>query len=174
MNWETHYQLHEDKDYPRLVKYCEGEVSRNPEDLYAQIRLGEAYLLNKQYQDAIRTMGKCHGLHPDIDEFSRLILDALFALGKTEEDYEWVQKPRIMTIGPAVLDVCYEYLRPKRKPRDVERLRNEFLSKGYLTFSSEDLLKALIDDDRFVVEIDRRPRWSLVRIRRKYESGAKG
>lgn len=171
--WEVHADLMEKNDYPGLVKYCEGQVSRRPDDLYAQIRLGEAYLLNGQYNVAIQRMGDCHRKYPDISEFSRLILDALFALGKTEDDYEWIQKPRILTIGPPVLDACYEYLRPKRKPRDVETLRNEFMSKGYLKFSSEDLLKALIEDDRFVVEKDHIPRWSLVRIRRKYKSGTK-
>ena len=169
-SWEAHYQLHENKDYPGLVRYCENEIKRHPEDIYAQIRLGEAYLLNNQYQDAVDSMGKCHRENPEIHSFSHLILEALFALGKTEDDFDWIQRPRILTIGPAVLDTCYEYLKPKRKPREVWELKSKLDSKVYLKFSDEDLLKAFIDDNRFVVEQPESRRRSLVRVRRKHES----
>ena len=173
--WEVHAELLEKKDYAGLVEYCKGKVSRRPSDLHARIGLGEAYLLNGQCHDVIQDMGECHRKYPDIDEFSRLILDALYALGKTEKDYDWVQKPNILRIGHEVLDACYDYLRPKRKPRDVESLWIELMPKGYLKFSSEDLLKALIDDDRFVVEIDHHiPRFSQVRTRRIHELRTEG
>ncbi len=173
--WEVHAELLEKKDYPGLVEYCKGKVSRRPSDLHAHIRLGDAYLLNGQCHDVIHDMGECHRKYPDIDEFSRLILDALYALGKTEKDYAWVEKPYILRIGQEVLDACHDYVRPKRKPREVERLWIELMPKGYLKFSSEDLLKALIDDDRFVVKIDHHvSRFSQVRTRRKHEIRTEG
>ena len=172
--WEVYADLLERKDYPRFVEYCKGEVSRRPSDLHAHIRLGEAYLLNGQYHDVIQYMGESHQKYPDIDEFSRLILDALFALGKTEKDYDWVQKPYVLRIGHEVLDACYDYLRPKRKPREVESLWVELMPKGYLKFSPEDLLEALVNDDRFAVEIDHHIlRFSQIRTRRKHEIGTK-
>jgi len=167
--WEVHAELLENEDYPALVDYCEREVARRPEDLYAQNRLGDAYVLNGQHGKAIETMGEVHRKFPDIDAFQHVILDALFATGKTEADYDWVQEPRVLRIGRGVLDDCHDYLRPKRKPRDVAELSLELTSKGYLTFSADDLLRALADDSRFVIERDLIPERARVRVRRKRE-----
>ena len=167
--WEMHSELLESEDYPGLVAYCEREVARHPEDLYAQNRLGDAYVLNGQYEKAIETMGEVHRKFPEIDAFQNVVLDALFAMGKTEDDFHWIRKPRVLRIGRAVLDDCYDYLRPKRKPRDVAELSLELMSKGYLTFSADELLRALAEDSRFVVQTDRIPEWARVRVRRKRE-----
>ena len=171
--WEVHAELLESEDYPALVDHCEREVARHPEDLYAQNRLGDAYVLNGQYEKTIETMGEVHRKFPDIKTFQNVILDALFAMGKTEDDYGWVRKPRVLRIGRAVLDDCHDYLRPKRKPRDVAELSLELMSKGYLTFSAQELLRALAEDGRFVIERDRIPDWAQVRIRRKREGRTK-
>jgi tetratricopeptide (TPR) repeat protein len=167
--WEVHAELLEKEDYPALVDYCEREVARHPEDLHAQNRLGDAYVLNGQYEEAIRAMGKIHRKFPDIDAFQRVILDALFALGKTEDNYDWVARPRVLRLGKPVLDMCYEYLHPKRKPRDVAELETELLMRGYVTFSCEELLRGLSADPRFVVQPDRVAQSSQVRVRRKRE-----
>jgi hypothetical protein len=86
-SWEVHSELRESEDYPALVRYCEREVARHLGDPYANERLGNAYVLNGQYQKAIDSMGACHRKHPDIEDFQHIILDALFALGKTESDF---------------------------------------------------------------------------------------
>lgn len=171
--WEVHAELFENEDYPGLVDYCEREVARHPEDLHAQNRLGDAYVLNGQYEKAIHAMGECHRRFPDIDAFQHVILDALFASGKAEEDYDWIRKPCVLRIGRAVLDDCHDYLCPKRRPREVEELRLELMSKGYLTFSAEELLQALADDPRFVIQPGQMPEWAQVRVRRKRESRTK-
>ena len=169
--WEVYEELLKNEDYPGLVEFCQREVVRDPEDLHAQERMGEAYVLDGQYHKAIVTMGEVHRKFPDIDSFQHLILDALFAAGKTENDYDWVLEPSVLRISRAVLDDCHEYLRPKLKPRDVAELSFELMKAGCLTFSDEELLRALAEDGRFVIESGRVPGWEQVRVRRKREDG---
>lgn len=156
-----------------MVECCKREVSGDPDNRHAWERLGEAYKFNGQYRQVIEAMGEVHGRFPDIQSFQHLILDALFALGKFENDYEWGQIPSVLRIGRAVLDECYEFLRPKRKPRDVRDLSIELIVKGgYLTFSDEELLAALSRDGRFVIEQGPYPGCECVRVRRKRDGGS--
>src|SRR5678815_897183 len=76
-------------DYAGLVRLCESEVSRYPNDLHAVERLGEAYVLNGQHGKAIQIMERYHRAYPSIESFQWIILDALFAQGKTELDFDW-------------------------------------------------------------------------------------
>jgi len=43
-------------------------------------------------------------------------------------------------------------LRPKRKPRSIYDIHNEFVFKGYVAFTPEDLLLELLDDQRFIAD----------------------
>ena len=47
--WEGVAHFYDEHDYPGLVKYCETEVARRPDNLSARYSLGEAYVLNGQY-----------------------------------------------------------------------------------------------------------------------------
>jgi tetratricopeptide (TPR) repeat protein len=167
--WEAYAELLENEEYPELVEYCERDVARHPEDHYAQIRLGDAYVLNGQHGKAIESMGGWHRRFPDMSDYQDVILDALFALGKTEDDYDWARKPIVLRIGCAVLHDCHEYLRPKRKPREMYELYAELAGKGYLAFSAEQLLQALANDPRFVVQPGSTPKLAQVRVRTKQE-----
>jgi len=168
--WEAHAELHERRDYPNLVALCEREVAGMPGDLYALERLGHAYVLNGQHQKALDTMGRCHREHPDISSFQRIILDALFAMGKTEDDYPWESRPEVLRLSSKVADFCYEYLRPKRKPRSVLDLYTQLFIKAYTAFTEEDLLAFLKSESRFLVEEDA-PWGSVISIKRKRRRG---
>ena len=100
--WEAHFELHGQRDYPSLVALCERGVASMPGDLFALERLGEAYVLNGQYQKALDTIGQFHHQHPDLRCFQHIILDALFAMGKTEDDYPWESRPEVLRIGSKV------------------------------------------------------------------------
>jgi hypothetical protein len=162
-------------DYAGLVQHCKREVSRYPLNLHAWEALGEAFVFNGQYQDAIESMGAVHRRYPDIVSFAHLILDALFAMGKAGDDFDWALEPRVRRIGQAVLDDCHEFLMPKRKLFTVSDLTLELQVRGeYLAFPEEDLLKALSGDSRFVVEPGPCPGFEGVRVRRKrdFRAGA--
>jgi len=61
-------------------------------------------------------------------------------LGKNENDFDWIERPIILRINETLLDQCYEYLRPKRKPRSIMDICNELiLGGGYQDFQEEEL-----------------------------------
>jgi tetratricopeptide (TPR) repeat protein len=165
--WGIYAELFYAKNYQALVEYCKREVKRNPDDPYSKYRLGEAYVLNGQYKAAIDFMGTCHREVPEHPSFQHIILDALFALGKTEDDFAWLSKPKVLRLNSGILDQCYGCLLPKRKPRDVEDLRISFMADGYVTFSHDDFVQALTDDGRFIVEDADSPYSARVRVRRQ-------
>ena len=151
-DWEPYAQLIEKQDYPGLVRYCKKRAEQRPDHLYAQYNLGHAYILNGEYENAIDFMSDHHRKHPWIGDYQHVILDALFALDKDEGDYNWVEKPVVLRLSENILDACYEFLKPKRKPRSVADLYIEFVMKGYLLFSDGDLYNALSTEQRFNVE----------------------
>ena len=141
------------RDYAGLVQHCKRELSWDPGNMHAWEALGEAFVLNGQYRDAIESMGAVHRRYPDMVSITHLILDALVAMGKAGDDFDWVLEPRVRRIGQAVLDDCHEFLMPKRKLFNVSDLTLELRGRGeYLMFSEEDLLRALLRDSRFVIE----------------------
>ena len=150
--WEIEHEFREKKDYPGLVGYCKQRAERLPDDPYAQYYLGEAYFLNGEYEKAIEFLSEHHKHQPDNPDYHHVILNALYALGKTEDDFDWVQRPVILRMSAEIVDATYECLRSKRKPRAVNELYTRFVMEGYLLFTEEDLLKALSEDSRFVVE----------------------
>jgi hypothetical protein len=91
-----------------------------------------SHILNGEYENAIDFMSDHHRKHPWIGDYQHVILDALFALDKDEGDFNWVEKPVVLRLSENILDACYEFLKPKRKPRSVADLYIEFVMKGYL------------------------------------------
>jgi tetratricopeptide (TPR) repeat protein len=165
---EGDYFLREKGDYPALLKHREERLARFPDDPYAQCRVGQAYVLNGKYQAAIDFLEKYLKEFPENKDFQYTVLDALFALGKDENDFDWVEKPVVLRLTQEIIDSCYQFLKPKRKPRSVDELHMQFLTEGYITFSHEYLLKALMGDDRFVVlDHDSSPYSAMVSVVRK-------
>jgi len=171
-SWEDHYDLHEQRDYPSLVALCESEVRRRPDDLHAAERLANAYMLNKEYEKVIEFAAKVHRECPDISSFQHRILDALGALGKDENDFDWTVRPKIIRLTANFADRCYDYLRPKRNPRSIHDLSFEIGKGDYLAFTADDLLQYLKQDTRF--EIDgSHPATAEIKIARKRKTRTK-
>ena len=147
---EEYFYLLEEKDYPGLIQYCIDRAAENPDDLHAKAHLGEAYILNGNYETALSYLKKCHQQYPEIDEYQYLLLDALFEMGLNEDDYDWSKKPVVLRLNKEIIDACYFYLKPKRKPRSIYTIHNEFIFKGYIAFTPEDLLSELLKDERFI------------------------
>jgi len=162
-----HQKLIDNEDYPGLVRSCKQIAKRNPGDLYAQYHLGNAYVLNGEYNKAIEFMADHHKKHPWNPDYQHVILDSLFALGKTEDDFNWIERPEILRMSTDIIDTCYEFLKRKRKPRSIMELYTLFVTEGYLLFSEKDLLKALLNDERFKVDKPESKFWAEVRVVRK-------
>lgn len=148
---EEHCELMDKRDYPALVELCKQRLLRDADDPFAWISLGEAYVLNKEYGKAIDLLMPYHRYNPDDMNCIYVILDALFAMGKTEDDFKWAKKPNILRMSDDILGFCFNYLKPKKKPRAIIEIYCELLAHGYLLFSEEDLLRTLLKDNRFVI-----------------------
>lgn len=167
-DWEEYHELFDKEDFPGLVQYCQKKAEQAPTDLYAQTYLGDAYVLNGEYEKAIEFLAEHHRKHPWNEDYQYLILHALFALGKNENDFDWTEQPVILRMSAEILDTCYEFLRLKRKSRPISELHGKFILKGYLVFTEEDLLESLIEDERFTVEdLDDGPFFAKVKVVRK-------
>ena len=152
-DWEIEYELIEHEDWNGLILYRQSVLRRHPDSLQAKSGLGDAYVRAGEYQKALDYLVPLHREHPDIIDIQWNILEALFGLDKNENDFNWVEKPVILQINETLLDQCYEYLRPKRKPRSIMDICNELiLGGGYQDFQEEELLLALEADNRFKVE----------------------
>ncbi len=151
-DWEDDYWLLEEKKYKELIAYRKNKAEKRPNDPHAQYLLGDAYVLNKEYKKAIAFLSKAHKKWPDFPDVQHTILDALYAQRLSENDFEWIIKPEIIKLSGIVLDRCYEYLKPKKKPRSITELHIIFIMEGYVAFSEEELFAAFLKDDRFIIE----------------------
>ena len=154
-DWEVNDYFQEKEDWEGLVEYREEDARLRPDDVYAQWKLGDAYVLNGEYEKAIDFLSNIHRKHPDFGDVQYSILDALFALNKTEDDFNWIKKPIVTRLNKGVLDFCYDFLKNKRKPRSIYDLLSELLiGYGYLKFEDKDLSDALFEDNRFELKVN--------------------
>ncbi len=112
------------------IAHCLAVLGQRPSDLAVLYYLGRTYLEIGEAEKVIEVIGAGHRAYPRLLDFQDLLLDALFALGKDEADYEWANELRIYRLDQRVLDRCYEYLKRKRRPRYAIELEHLF-SRAY-------------------------------------------
>ena len=147
-DWEADAALYYQKDWKGLVEYRFRQAQKYPGDHNCQWRLGEAYVLNKEYEKAISFLLGLHKKHPDDPNVQGSLLDALFAIGKDETDIEWVIKPNALRLDNDILDICCNILKGKRKPRSVAELYVDLYSNGFPAFDEDQLMEFLLLDHR--------------------------
>ena len=166
-DWEEDYRLISKGDYEGLKRLRLERAKSDPEDLDAQWRLGEAYVLCKEYEKAINYLTPLYEKNPDDVDVQYSILDALFALGKSERDFKWFSVPDVIRLNDKVSDFCYDYLKGKRKARGLDDVFSQLIVEGYLTLNEEELLNHLIKDGRFEFQSDGYVHSTLLKVQRK-------
>ncbi len=151
--WEVESEFFDKEDWAGLVQYRYSRVKDYPEQFEYQWSLGEAYVLNKEYEKAIFYLYPLHKKHPEDPNVQHSLLDAVFAMGKDETAINWIVQPTILRLNAVVLNLCYRFLKGKRKPRTVEDVYLELLCEGYLTFDANQLMMLLLSDNRFSVTV---------------------
>lgn len=166
-DWEDDYYFLNRGDYEGLKKLREAMAKNNPQDIYMQWRLGEAYILCKEYEKAIDFLEPIYRANPDFGDVEYSILDALFALGKSERDFKWVSVPVVLRLEKETSDICYDYLKGKRKAKTLDDVYCSLLNEGYLAFNEEELLNDLIQDGRFTVQREECVQSSMLGVKPK-------
>jgi len=166
-DWEDDYRLISKGDCEGLKRLRQEMVKSDFKDIDAQWRLGDAYVLCKEYEKAIDYFIPLYRKKPDNSDIEHSILDALFALGKSERDFKWVSVPEIIRLNNEVSDFCYDYLKGKKKARVLDDVYCQLIVKGYLTFNEEGLLNHLIKDGRFEFQNDGCVHSTLLKAQRK-------
>lgn len=57
-----------------------------------------------EYEKAIEFLSELYNEHPYFTDAEHYLLDALFALGKNESDFDWVEKPVVLRLSDELLE----------------------------------------------------------------------
>lgn len=158
------HDLYHQEDWAALVKVRERQLSRHPDDVHVRLSLAEALLLCDEPARALELAGQCHEHEPDDPWIEDTVLEALFALGRTEEDFPWRgEAPPVNRLGEELLERLHGRLLAEDEPRELGLLFYEICDEAYTAFDLEELLDALRGDPRFQTEHDEGPWTAWVR-----------
>ncbi len=152
-------ELYQREDWEELVALRKRILERHPREPYCQLRLAEAYSLAGDPERSLAAAARGHAGDPEDLWLQDAILEALFALGRSEEDFDWrCETPTVLRLDDRLMERVEERLR--RDDRgiddhpgmvDVGLVYYEFQEEGYLPFGPQELLAAVQADPRFVV-----------------------
>ena len=139
-SWEGDNILYQEENWPELLKLRKERALKDPSDLHAQEAYAIALNLNKKYDETLEFLRPIYRENWDCGFGIAEIIDALYALGKTEDDFDWINKPEILKIGPDTIDFCKDYLKNKRKPVSITEIHTDMIPKfDYIAFEANDL-----------------------------------
>lgn len=165
------HELFAAEDWPALVQVRERQLARHPLDPHVRLALAEALLLAGDPERALELAARCHEVEPGDPAIEDAILEALFALGRSESDFPWRGgTPPVHRLGEALLAQVHERLREEDEPKEVGLLFYELCDGAFARFDLGELLDALRADPRFATERDDSP-WEAT-VRAVVPSGA--
>jgi len=168
--WEDDMILFEKEDWTNLLKLREEKAKRNPSDLYAQQRFAEALILNKRFADALEFITPIYKDNYEVGFGIPEIIEALYGLSRSENDFNWIVKPKVIKLDSDTLRHCVEFLRPKRKTSSVSDIYCDLIMQGdYTDFNEEQLGEFLLKNtDTFDIKSDSEYHWDMeIKIKRK-------
>jgi len=122
-----------------------------PDEHAAWREIGRAHLWSAEPDRALEVLAPLHRVRPWDREIQHLMLEALFALGRTEADFAWTLEPVVLRLEPATLGRFHEALSRNQGPATLLDLLLAALEEGYPRFTARELLEALAADRRFTV-----------------------
>lgn len=155
---QKEHDFYDREDWASLVRVRERQLSRHPDDVHVRLSLAEALLLCDEPERALELAAQCHEREPDDPWIEDTVLEALFALGRTEEDFPWRgSAPEVNRLGEELLGRLHERLLVEDEPKELGLLFYELCDEAYTAFDLEELLAALRTDQRFATEHDEGP-----------------
>lgn len=153
-------ELYQREDWEGLVALRRRILARHERDPYCHLRLAEAYALAGDPERSLEAAARGHALDPEDLWLQDAVLEALFALGRSEQDFDWrCETPTVLRLDDRLMERIEERLR--RDDRgvddrpgmvDVGLVYYELQEEGYLAFGPRELLAAVRADPRFVVD----------------------
>ncbi len=167
--WEGDYQLIQEEDWAGLVKLRKYKAEKNLYDLHSQWRYGEALVFNQEFQKALDFLTPIYKSEPEYEDVIHSILDALYGLGKTEEEYDWFEKPVVLKLNDETKKLCKDFLKKKRKSISFTSLFEHLIIQSYyLTFKEKDLCLYLKSDLLFEFSSYEKEFWDVeIKLRKK-------
>ncbi len=155
-DWEGDYLLFQEENWPELLKLRKARALNASSDLHAQEAYAIALNLNKMYEDTIDFLRPLYLENHDFKFGVGEIIEALYALGKTEDDFDWIEKPKLLKLGQDTLDFCRDYLKNKRKPVGIPDMHTGMLLNfDYVVFEVSDLEEFLSEhNDTFETSVN--------------------
>lgn len=141
------------QDWRELARLREAQLARHPEEPEVRLALAEAYLQCGELPRALELAGECHKANPGSPEVEGLVLEALYALGKTERDFDWAGSvPSVQHLDQGLVEKILA--RVEQSPEGVELavLYYGLSCEAFLPFELEALARVLQGDPRLVVE----------------------
>lgn len=148
--WEGDYQLIQEENWAGLIKLRKQKAKKDPNDLQSQWRYGEALIFNQEFEKALKFLTPIYKKEPDYGDVIHSILDALYGLGNTEDNFEWIETPIVLKLDDQTKKLCEGFLKNKRNRISFSNLIEHFIIQSfYLTFEEEELYHYLKKDIRF-------------------------
>ncbi len=121
-------------------------------DCDARVHLHHADALDAagDLEGALAAAARGHALEPSVYEFQEVILDLLFALGRSENDFGWQTPPAVVRLGRTTRDRVALHLAEEGEC-DLFDLRYTLFDGQYVCFDVEELALDLECDTRFDV-----------------------
>ena len=169
-DWEDDKILFEKEDWPNLLRLREETAKKDPSDLYAQQRFAEALNLNKRFAETLEFITPLYQDNYEVGFGIHEIIEALHGLGKSESDFNWIVKPKIIKLDSDTLRLCVEFLKPKRKPSSISDIYCDLIVQGdYYDFNEEQLAKFLLKNtDTIDIKTDSEYHWDMeIKLKRK-------
>jgi len=110
-DWEGDSLLYEQRNWAGLLRLRFEKAQRNTTDLYAQQRYAEALILNSRFKDALDFVSPLYRENYECGFGIIEIMDCLIALGKNENDFEWIKKPIIFKCDQDTIDFCVKSIK---------------------------------------------------------------
>lgn len=142
--WEAVAEFYEKEDWVGLLKLQKRRAEKDPTNLQLQEALAIALNLNKKYAETLKLLEPFYRQNHKSGFGINEIMKALIGLNKTENDFNWVKKPKILKLDDETINLCVEYLKRKRKPRSVSDVYIYLIVKSdFMYFNEESLAEYL-------------------------------
>lgn len=155
-DWEDDKVLFEKEDWVSLLKLREERARKQPSDLYSQQRFAVILNINKKYKKTLELITPLYQKNHKSGFGVQEILDALYGLGKSENDFNWKTKISILKLDSTTLELCVDFLKPKRKARNILEIYGVLIMNAdYCAFNEQRLAQFLINHpEKFDIKKD--------------------